>query len=486
MSKRKKRSNRTSLKQHKRHKKTLTPPLAALPKLKSASWKDDRLPEMLWAALLITGLPRGDALKTFHQVGNYVSRVKELGETMYDISLTGLSKSKPENLRGLLQVIIATEAHRNALKPLLLFEGLPAREIWEAELDTYPSELGWQKLARAVAFTLDHQSQEATDCRWVRLLCMVSSGKVTVLPEFVEELAYYPNYGDMRKVRPHIRASELGFSDLLNFEPKEWPDMFWTQCLSDTACFPIATAADTLNDLKIGTTLEHVKEVYSHLMEHSFNTRVTTAIDVRHDTVFGHGLYALSILQELLRVGASQTIMSRIGLRTLVECLISLAYLAKKDELELWKTYRVYGAGQVKLSLLKLEEIEEDLSFVSLETLRQLANEDIWEEFLPIELGHWANLDTRKMSIDAAAKDTYDQYYGWTSAFAHSHWGAIRDTVYDTCGNPLHRLHRIPRQTSKDLPDVVPDACKCTDKVLEIVSSCYPDFRYRVTINSEN
>lgn len=479
MAKRKNRDKHTKLSQHKQYKKTLTPPLAALPSLKPSSWMNDRLPEMLWAVLLISELPRSEALETFRRVGDYVSQFADTDESIHDISHTGLSRIKIEALEKLLRFIVVTEEHRKALSPLLLLKELPALETWKLILGTEVFDRDWQKLAHAVALTLDHQSQEATDCRWVRILCMVSSGKAIMPPESVKEIAYYPHYGDMREVRPSIRASEITFSDLFE-DGRIWAEKFWSQCLSDTLCFPLPLDAP-LNPV-IGTTPERVKEVYDFLIQHSFNTRHTTAIDARHDTVIGYGLYVLGILQELLRVGASQTITARLGLRAIVEGLITLAYLAKKDDLELWQSYRVYGAGQAKLSLLKLDEVEEDLSYVNLETLQQLVNEDIWEEFLSIEIGHWANIDTRKMSEVAGVKDVYDRYYGWTSVFAHSHWGAIRDAVFDTCGNPLHRLHRIPRKTVHGLPDVIPDACKCVDKILEIVSNCYPNFPHRVSV----
>ena len=86
------------------------------------------------------------------------------------------------------------------------------------------------------------------------------------------------------------------------------------------------------------------------------------------------------------------------------------------------------------------------------------------------------------MSEDAGVKDIYDRFYSWTSTFSHSHWGALRDSVFDTCGNPLHRLHRIPRESARILPDVLLDACLCVDKILEIISQCYPDFSHRITI----
>jgi Family of unknown function (DUF5677) len=221
------------------------------------------------------------------------------------------------------------------------------------------------------------------------------------------------------------------------------------------------------------------------LIKHFFNTNKTTAIDVQHDIVFGIALYCLSLLKELLRIGNSQSILSRLALRTLLECFATISYLFKQSNSELWKSYRVFGSGQAKLSFLKLDEDFKRPSFIDLETLRELANEDIWQEFLPINIGHWEKANLRKLSEVAQVKDDYDRFYPWTSAYVHGHWGPIRETVFTICGNPLHRLHRIPLEVVKTLPDVISDACILTDKVLNIVSKCYPDFPHRVTIQNK-
>jgi hypothetical protein len=231
-----------------------------------------------------------------------------------------------------------------------------------------------------------------------------------------------------------------------------------------------------------GTTLEHVDDIYSKLVEHPGATRNTTAVDARHDAVFGIGLYALSILKELLLIGAGNMISARMSLRTLLECFVTLAYLVKRDSDELWRAYRAFGAGHVKLAFIKLNEREGKVGYVKTESLERLANEDVWQEFLPINLGHWEKTNLRAMSQQADVKGGYDQYYGWTSAFSHGHWGAVRDTVLQTCQNPLHRLHRIPRATRRTLEDVVHDACRLVDQVLAEVSKAYLRFDARVSL----
>jgi hypothetical protein len=462
--------------------KTLVPPLASLPKMTPFSWMNDRLPEMLWAALLISSQPRSKALNTFRQVADHIAHLDD-EKPPYDVTHTGLSELGLEVREGFIKVISATDERKDALRPLLLLRELPAREDWAAIINQTPSNEDWQTLMIAVARTLNHQSEESTDCRWARLICMMAAGMLRLPTEIAKEYTYYPDYGEQRKVRPSIRAAELALDVAAKITEREWPKKFWFQCSEDTPCFPLPTTLPPLSQV-IGTTPSQVKEVYRLLVEHSNQTVTTTATDPRHDTVFGVALYSLNILQELLRIGASQSIIARIALRTLVEGFITLSYLAKEDNPELWKSYRVFGAGQAKLQYLKLEELGASPTYVNTETLKELANEDVWEEYLSIELGHWEKANLRSQSIKANVKNEYDTFYAWTSAFAHGHWGPVRDTVYDTCGNPLHRLHRIPRDIARALPDVIPDACTLTDRLLSVVSQCYPDFPHRVSVKT--
>ncbi|MDZ7766918.1 MAG: DUF5677 domain-containing protein [Melioribacteraceae bacterium] len=138
------------------------------------------------------------------------------------------------------------------------------------------------------------------------------------------------------------------------------------------------------------------------------------------------------------------------------------------------KVFGCLGAGQAKLSFIKLDTLENKPKYVDVETLRELANEDVWQEFLSINVGHWENSNLRKISQDADLKDIYDNYYSWTSSFTHANWGALRSSVYTFCGNPLHRLHRVPKNIDIDMPSIIDDAVNFVNKIIELVSKKYP------------
>ncbi|MFW9258660.1 DUF5677 domain-containing protein [Nostoc sp. CALU 546] len=483
--------NYSTIAQHKMQGKNLLPPLAQFPNTEFSSWLSERLPEMLWAALLITHLPREYALKIFRRVADYIFKLPE-EEKFHDITHSGLANLSSDKLKHFLDSTISDPICKEVLHPLLLLQSLPGYQSWAQSLSDILTQPTWEPLMNAVANTLDHQSQAATDCRWLRLVCTMTAGKLlfpSSLEETAKEIAYYPNYGDMRKVRPTIRAAEISLDmskppiSLDTESHLNWSQEFWKQCLIATPCFPLHFSK-THEKLTIGTSVEQVRQVYELLVEHCYLTTNTSAIDARHDTVFGLAFYCFALIEELLRIGNSHSIMGRTALRTIVECYITLAYLIHTNDVELWKSYRVFGAGQAKLAFLKLDESGTQSSYVDIEGLERLANEDMWQEYLPVNIGHWEKSNLRQMSETAGVKDIYDRFYSWTSTFLHGHWGGVRDIVFDTCGNPLHRLHRIPRKYPRPQPDVIPDTCELIDKILDLVSAVYPKFSPRITIST--
>lgn len=481
----KRQTTNSKIESHKRDGNRLIPPMAQI-SWSYNSWVDQRLPEMLWACLLVTHLPREYVLNIFRQVAKYIEGLPE-GDNFHEITHTGLSQLPYKHQNAVLSILVAQPEQREVLVPLLLLDELPGREVWARALGIDSVEEDWELLMDAVSHTLWHQTQKSTDCRWLKVLCFLVAGKLKIgleTPEkseqSVKEILYYPYHGDPSKVQASIRAKEISLIPP-NQEPTEWAEKFWNECLNKTPCYRLDINFTTA-DLSVGTTREHLGEARNLLIEHTHKTRTTSGVDARHDTVFGMALYCLGLLQELLQVGNCSAINGRTTLRTIAECYITLGFLAHNDDPELWKKYRAYGAGQAKKVFLKLSDSTDKPNFIDLDTLEHLANEDMWQELQEINIGHWADSNLRKMSEEAGVKDDYDRFNDWTATFSHGHWPAIRDAVFDTCGNPLHRLHRIPRESVRSLPDVVSDACQLVDKILGIVSQLYPDFPHRVTL----
>ena len=139
-----------------------------------------------------------------------------------------------------------------------------------------------------------------------------------------------------------------------------------------TQCAPLDISNhDNEIDAKISS--EQIQELLEALKKHWDNVVTDTDINPKRDAVFGIAFYCISILGELVDGGTKVGILGRSGLRTIVECYITLAFLVKRDQDDLWKEYRQYGSGQAKLSFLKLtEKVEKQPTAFNVDDLERI------------------------------------------------------------------------------------------------------------------
>jgi len=479
----------SKLTDHALEKGRLRSPFNQLPQMRQSAWRDDHLPLMLWAVVLTEVFPREDYLGCFRMLINLCAAwFREGGPlaakngpvdpddfgTTELVDLQTLAEIPDDLFDDFVAVPLRHPLGYAALRPLLLLDSLPNKQRWRERLDTEPQESDWMTLARSIASTLDHQSERSTDIRWFKLMVGIMAGRI-ILPSGIdtriEEYLQFPNVGDMRAVRPSIRAMEMMFR---RSRIPGWVQAFWDECAQRTKCVDPTDFAKEIRE-PTRLTLKALMLVRTALIHRFFDNHRATEVNPRLDGAFGLVLYALSIVEELGASSMHEGIIGRLALRSVVEAAITLQYLAQKDDKAQWTAWRVYGAGQAKLAFLKIQELVGDVpSFYEEDELERIANEDRWQEFLDIDVGHWNRSNLRALAKDGGGSDLYDSFYAWTSSFAHSHWGSVRDTNFITCHNPLHRLHRIPRVFHRRTRSVEDDIAKMLDGMLAALDKLYP------------
>ncbi|EFI51794.1 conserved hypothetical protein [Afipia sp. 1NLS2] len=385
------------------------------------------------------------------------------------------------------QNVLSDDQAKSALSALLLIEGLPDRAQWETRLDP-PQSSHWEILAKAVAVCFDHQSQKATDIRWIKLVYFIISGRVNFSSgqaDLLESIRLYPDHGDMRMVRPFIRATEISLrmmefkeNDANSDLPDPHQESFWNEVYKKTRCIPRGHEGNP--HIKEKKKIVELIRIADLINSHFHSTITHTGLDARHDSSFGLILYAIDLLIESASSYSHTSAIGRSTLRTIVECFITLSYLISKNDASLWLKHRDHGNGQTKLSLLKNLSADNVPRFVDLELLEALANEDQWMEFSDINLGSWSSKNLREMAIDSNMKDVYDSYYDLCSGYTHGHWSAIRNSTFTTCVNPLHRFHRIPAPINFGMRSIVDDGIILVNRMLDELEKIYPKFEYRI------
>ena len=123
--------------------------------LELQSWINDRLPEMLWAALLVAHLPRDYALSIIRDVAGYAEKFRGSKEHL-DMTLSGMACLDTVDTEAIVGILTSQADRRQVLRPLALLEDLPARERWCNALETPDETKDWELLKVAVALTLDY------------------------------------------------------------------------------------------------------------------------------------------------------------------------------------------------------------------------------------------------------------------------------------------------------------------------------------------
>jgi hypothetical protein len=162
-------------------------------------------------------------------------------------------------------------------------------------------------------------------------------------------------------------------------------------------------------------------------------------------------------------------------LRAMVDNYINLAWIFHKDTLNRAKKFIEYGLGQEKLVIehRKQEMVNQGVKDVDddplIKTLEGWINSQRYTFLTTVDIGQWAEMDTRKMADEADCLDFYRYAYTPFSANVHSIWNHVSKYNLRHCKNPLHRLHQIP--LDPDLPsdiDYLFRAAKYVEKVFKL------------------
>ena len=338
----------TRLERRRRQGKLLKSPFSRISedKLVWSSWKDEYLPNILWACVLAGSLDRNEYLNLFRKIA---IRARTHWKDNKDSSLCHnfLSTVNQDIFDDIFSPLTGMPLSLKVASSLRLIESLPDHTLWaNFSPEIEDKEEGWNILARGIVECMDHQSQQATDVRWLKVMFMAICGRLIFPQEMadkVEELRLYPNKGDMTKLRPSIRALEMNLRimETGTIKPDHVPlppsEDIWGELLNKTPCFVTNQPEPQRENRK--ALLEEMDSLSDKICDHFFQTMNNTHVDPRLDSAFGLIFYSIALTDELARLPTSILASGRILLRTIVESFITLHYLAYKDDQAIWAQY---------------------------------------------------------------------------------------------------------------------------------------------------
>jgi Family of unknown function (DUF5677) len=477
----------SSLAEHRRHKKTLTPPMMQLPKMVMTSWMHDGLPECIWIAAVSQEVNSRsaahgplDVLEPFVPVeetdvlDGRVSRFALIPPEAHAEARAALRKHAPYGL---------PDGLGHALAQYPECPSIWLYEDWLAENDPVPDR-GIDYLTELVKPMIPSRDSYSAELRLMVLARRAKAGKFRMAPdiETAQLLSKYPTYlnaDDRARVESFARASWnglIGITDDGKVAVAEWGQYFWRRSYEISPCSSVESGIgpnelDDENELPEGDDVgvsdaepsladfrRAFAEAASHLGDDLRRLQTKADLDTFSSTMdevkLGLASRAFRLLRNfLLTPHWWSNEMAPHLIRSLIDERIVAAWLLKRNDPELFQAFKDYGAGKRKLYKLKLEELmdeegpegreREDVREIHAR-LEQEVNQDTMEEFLEIDLGGtFSGKNIREMAKEANLADLYSLTYQPLSTESHGEWGSLIMFDLDHCGNPLHLYHRL-------------------------------------------
>ena len=436
------------------------------------SWTYGRLPEYIWIALILHKYGRQEG---FRRLSPILHVIKD------HTSLTHIRMS---------DILLAREEEKNcifsALSEHVGIECLaPLTVIISGEVDssfafsfstTALIEDRVKTIQDCMQTAMKHQSNFATDIRYIVLTFSIISGKLHVMQNQAELLFKYQflNHSDeeMIMIRPLIRSCELMILTTENAN-NDYINIFWNTICELTECDLYIMNFDK-EEADTRRYYNVVKGIFRYLQQLN---EACDPLDKKMKVILGIATYSFKRLEEAELHNLYNTISGRSIIRNMIENYIMMKYMSllESEKPSIWDDYETYGIGQYKLVLARHRESESRRNaHVDKHILEAIVNEYKFEEFQDMDTKYFNSDNIRNKAIKVKEKDLYGLYYDYDSAFEHGLWGAIRESALLKCNNPAHQYHCVPSIDDEvSLKSIFTDCVYIMNKTIHFLDSLY-------------
>lgn len=436
----------STLEQHEFKKGKFIPPLMQLSdRIEFISWSKDRLPEMLWLALIYSQYDRQTGLEKTMRILTYI---KNMGFNI-ELPYFSLILKLPEDQQNKIYAFIKSENNENVLSPLTIIFNYSEYPGFAKSF--YSEEINEEKkiiLLNCIKKFYPPQDECTTDIRYLSVYFELITGRTKHREKTLKDLFLYtriPHSDErMKSIRPTIRSCD-GITPFIQ-KDNNYLEKFWESISSMTDCklFYIIYKNDETKE-EIAETkdfLRNVMQYYATIYE------TTKPLDDKMLVLIGILTYSYKRFSEIIEYNLYNSIVGRSIIRVLIEDYIMIKYLLKKEteKPNIWTEYQSYGIGQLKLIEKRFQAAADTLekSHVEYKYLEIIVNDYINEEFLNMDTRYFDSQNIRLKAEYVDEKDLFGLYYDYDSSFEHGLWGAIRECALLKCEAAGHQYHCVP------------------------------------------
>lgn len=440
---------------------------------KNKSWMYGRLPEYLWIALILNKYGRKEGFKRLFSILQLVKEKTSLDSVRMSDFLLADVAVKETIFSTILDCVDA-----DCLTPLTVVISVNIDSLFALK---FQSKMSIQDRVNILQTCLKrfswHQSDDATDIRYVVLVFLIMKGRLHLRESDFTFMYDYQiiSHTDrkMELIRPFIRSCELAIFSL-DTTKNDYLNLFWNEVSRLTECELFIM--NNQNEKKLDTKMyyEIVRSVFDYLQQLYIDCN---PLDKKMLVVLGIATYSFKRLEEAELHNLYCSISGRSIIRILIENYIMLRYLNEQESSNksIWSDFEYYGIGQYKMVLTRHRESElKRESHVDIGILEAIVNEFTNEEFQNMDTRYFDRSNIREKSKKINESELYGLYYDYDSAFEHGLWGAIRETSLLKCNNPAHLYHCVPRVDDEPiLKSVFSDCVYIMNKTIRFLATLY-------------
>lgn len=487
----------SSLNEHQRTKKTLTPPLRALTQpITDIMWARDQLPDLLWVCSMLGHHGERDGLnvivETLAVLESYLPELEpdadgRTGGPFLTGALTTFDRVPEAVRRDAVAQLQDMQLYEDAfpwlfVRALSKYENAPGGWLlsgWEGPgIPIVAADEPERFLRAAITPAMHGQSRTSTLAKFVVVSRYAKAGYLHFPHSMASQLEAISRYPfrvteDERKfVEPFIRSTYGAITGPRSVpaEPApslDWAQMFWRSNWHLYRCETTTGAANSREDAAADgdgfDPAEDLRRFRSQLQAEVDDVTAQFAnahrqadpdlyAPDRNEVLTGITARHVRAVDAMIRYPSLWTDeQGTFVMRNLLEGRIVLRWLVHKADPALFTKFKDYGRGHLKLQVLHLREYRDKLGKDGesldeyLEYLETLLNRDTWEEMQDISLdGNFAGVDTRRMALAVGMEDEYRLLFAPMSSDVHGEWASLDRHIMVPCENVLHRRHRIP------------------------------------------
>lgn len=421
-------------------KKQLVPPLLNMGDLSITlrSWSKERMPEYIWLGLLRDSDKRENFFEKVLEFKSYIQK-NNININFFSFSniLKLTNDEKDKFFKAVLKIFPNVDF--DCLCVVSHNDPKVREHFYNSKIS---NDERIEKLRIICEKMYDRYSEISIDIRFV--ISIIWNSKLFIhdkLDHTIEAIKYFPlakvGSEKYREYSVMISAFEVGISGMTTCDYSEY---FYKEMYLMDSCNPMVVEFAP-NDSKNSTfdNIKNIDEIVENLK--------TIKDDSRIEVVCGLLAYIKRICLEIINSDLEESIIARLGIRTIMEIYVNIKYMNKAQLLNanIWDEFKEYGIGKLK----KVYKISEENNYLDVESshkdnnyLKLLTNEFRSEEFIPISYSNFDEKPFRNKFIDVDEKNLYDTLYNYDTSFTHGNWGSIIESVLLLCDNSLHNYHR--------------------------------------------